>query len=353
MCIRDSSSSAPVPCTWQQKGPEAGRARHVVDITHFYTFINIIGEGGCSIVYEATRVGRSNEKRAVKVVQCGDNRERARLWHEVGLLRALEHPNIVRLHEALTDPSETVYLAMELLVGCDVFDWIISRRGLYDESDAAFVLGQLGAALHYLHTHRIAHRDVKPENAIFTHTAQHRPAIKLIDLGFATIIPLNQLAYEPCGTPQYAAPDVLRGKGYGISVDVWSLGVLMFVMVCGQYPFVQDSGMYDRIMAAEYTLPPSLSPLGMGLLSSMLQKEPSDRIDITGVVRHKWLRQCPELALAMVPEKLRQIQAIRHGPSQSATFSAGADGSVPEPEQLARRCGQRVWQQLARSSATF
>jgi len=194
---------------------------------------------------------------AVKIIEKKQNPEKLEnVKREIELMRKLNHKNIVCLKEVFEDESEDgkIYMVMEYVSGGELFDHIINR-GNYSEHDAALVVRQIIEAVAYLHSNNIAHRDLKPENLLCT--GANNEIIKVADFGLSKEFDDNNKALETmCGTPDYVAPEVLRGNGYTNAVDIWSIGVVTYVMLCGSPPFYgnDDKEVFLKILQSDYKI---------------------------------------------------------------------------------------------------
>jgi len=167
-------------------------------------------------------------------------------------MKRLNHKNIVCLKDVVEDEDGKIYMVLEYVSGGELFDEIITR-GNYSESDATHVVRQIIQAVAYLHSNNIVHRDLKPENLLCS--GQNNEIIKVADFGLSKEFTLTASAMETmCGTPDYVAPEVLRGTGYTNKVDIWSIGVVTYVMLCGSPPFygVDDKEVFLKILQADY-----------------------------------------------------------------------------------------------------
>jgi len=155
--------------------------------------------------------------------------------NELEILRRIKHPNIVKLIEEYKT-EDYVYLIMEFLKAGDLLDDVTAKKK-YTEKEAAHMVYNLTSAVAYLHAHEIVHRDVKLENVLVQRMADGMRTLKLADFGLATKLEQGKLLNQKCGSPVYVAPEILLGKSYGFEVDVWSLGVIMYILLCGYAPF--------------------------------------------------------------------------------------------------------------------
>ncbi|EOA92930.1 Maternal embryonic leucine zipper kinase [Anas platyrhynchos] len=182
-------------------------------------------------------------------------------------------------------------LALGYCPGGELFDYIISKDRLSEEEARVF-FRQIVSAIAYVHSEGYAHRDLKPENLLIDE--EHN--LKLIDFGLCAK-PKGGLDYHLntcCGSPAYAAPELIQGKAYiGSEADIWSMGVLLYALLCGFLPFDDDNVMavYRRIMRGKYTIPKWLSPSSTLLLSQMLQVDPKKRITVKHLLSHPWLME--------------------------------------------------------------
>eukprot|EP01125_Pyxidicula_operculata_P001100 TRINITY_DN10_c0_g1_i3.p1 TRINITY_DN10_c0_g1~~TRINITY_DN10_c0_g1_i3.p1 ORF type:complete len:224 (+),score=79.08 TRINITY_DN10_c0_g1_i3:645-1316(+) len=163
-------------------------------------------------------------------------------------MRKLKHKNIIALHEVF-DESDKIYLVMELVTGGELFDQIVSR-GTYSERDAAGIIRQILEAVDYMHRNGVAHRDLKPENLLCS--GPDNSEIKITDFGLSKDFASAQLKTS-CGTPDYVAPEVLMGKQYDNSVDIWSIGVITYILLCGFPPFygTTDQQIFEKILKSD------------------------------------------------------------------------------------------------------
>jgi serine/threonine protein kinase len=181
---------------------------------------------------------------------------------------------------------------MEYSSSGELFDYIVKSSKL-KETEACLFFQQILAGIDYIHKLGVVHRDLKPENLLLDHNKR----IKIVDFGLSNTYKPDELLQTACGSPCYAAPEMIAGKKYdGLKVDIWSSGVILFAMVCGYLPFEdQNTGeLYKKIMAGEYKIPKFVSSGLKDLLSGILNKDPVRRLDIEGIRSHSWYRQIKE-----------------------------------------------------------
>jgi len=173
---------------------------------------------------------------------------------EVEIMQKVEHKHCVQLHE-IYETNNKLYMVMDLLTGGELFDRIVSK-GSYSEKEAADVVTIVAEGLAYLHSSGIVHRDLKPENLIYERD-EEGALLKITDFGLAKYRAQDRALSTACGTPGYVAPEVLEGKQYGKEVDLWSLGVILYILLCGFPPFYDEStaGLYRQIKNGQYDFP--------------------------------------------------------------------------------------------------
>jgi len=155
----------------------------------------------------------------------------------VEILGQVDHPNVVRLFE-IFDDGEILYLVMELMSGGELFDRIVEKES-YTEKEAAETIRPIVDAIRYCHEQGIIHRDLKPENLLYE-SSDEKAIIKISDFGLARFVQ-GELATTACGTPGYVAPEIVAGQGYGKEVDYWSIGIILYIMLCGFPPFYEEN----------------------------------------------------------------------------------------------------------------
>ena len=208
------------------------------------------------------------------------------LKREISVMKMLNHPHIVRLYDVLQTQNH-IYLVLELVTGGELFDRILSAKK-FDEDTGRRFFQQLVVALHFSHKNSVAHRDLKPENLL----VDDKDNIKITDFGLANIQkPADKLLQTVCGTPNYVAPEVLKEQGYnGIAADVWSAGVILFVMLAGYLPFddPQLDDLFKKIQRGDYRMAKGFSDSVKDLISKMLIVDPKKRITLDACMRHPW-----------------------------------------------------------------
>jgi len=215
------------------------------------------------------------------------------------------------------DTPTKMYLIMELVTGGELFDRIVNR-GSYSEKDASHVVRQIVSAIEYLHALGIVHRDLKPENLLYANES-HDSDIKIADFGLSRILPDDALLKTACGTPGYVAPEVLRGKGYGKEVDLWSVGVIMYILLCGFPPFYDDNVqvLFEQILSGHFDFPPTywagVSDSAKDLIRKLLNVDPKKRLTATQALEHPWLRgeTAPDVHLASTVKSMKSFNARR------------------------------------------
>jgi len=204
---------------------------------------------------------------------------------EIMILRLLNHKHLIKLYEVIECPSD-IFVVTEYISGGELFDFIV-ERGRLPENEARRFFQQLIGGVEYCHRHMIIHRDLKPENLLLDENLN----IKIADLGLANIARDGEFLRTSCGSPNYAAPEVISGKPYaGPEVDIWSCGVILYALLCGSLPFDDESiaALFRRIKSGQYQMPSYLSPGARDLISRMLIVDPLARITIEQIRKHPW-----------------------------------------------------------------
>ncbi|KAF7720839.1 hypothetical protein EC973_005982 [Apophysomyces ossiformis] len=208
---------------------------------------------------------------------------------ELAILQLLHHPNLIELHRIFQDTAY-IYFVTEYAEGGELFHLLTKRGGALSETEARTLFSQLAGALAWCHAHHICHRDLKPENILLD---KDRKLVKIADFGMATIQSSDRLLQTSCGSVHYASPEIVQGKPYyGPATDVWSCGVLLYVLLTGYLPFDDENmgRLYLKIKRGKYhRLPEHLPSTAKDLIRRMLTVDPSQRITMKEVLSHPWL----------------------------------------------------------------
>lgn len=226
------------------------------------------------------------------------------------------HPNFVAYYDFFSE-KDYFYLCMEIITGGELFDRICEKEK-YSEREARVLMFQLASGLAFAHGKGVVHRDLKPEN-ILLRGKDDDTSIKLADLGFAKVITSpTQLMSTPCGTPGYVAPEVISGSKYTLACDMWSMGVIFYILLCGYSPFDAGDGdqaaLFAQIKAGQYKFDPShwgvISDGAKDLVKKILVVDPSKRLTSAQVLAHPWMKM-EASALPNVPLSSAQAQMKR------------------------------------------
>uniref|UniRef100_A0A3Q3VXY1 SNF-related serine/threonine-protein kinase n=1 Tax=Mola mola TaxID=94237 RepID=A0A3Q3VXY1_MOLML len=259
-------------------------------IAGLYDLDKTLGRGHFAVVKLARHVF-TGEKVAVKVIDKTklDTVATGHLFQEVRCMKLVQHPNIVRLYEVI-DTQTKLYLILELGDGGDMFDYIMKHEEGLNEELAKIYFAQIVHAISYCHRLHVVHRDLKPENVVFF---EKQGLVKLTDFGFSNKFQPGKKLTTSCGSLAYSAPEILLGDEYDApAVDIWSLGVILFMLVCGQPPFQEanDSETLTMIMDCKYTVPAHVSSTCKDLIDCMLQRDPKRRASLEEIESHAWLQ---------------------------------------------------------------
>ncbi|CAH0398789.1 unnamed protein product [Chilo suppressalis] len=258
-------------------------------IAGLYDLLDTLGSGHFAVVKLARHVF-TGEKVAVKVIDKSklDEVSKSHLFQEVRCMKLVQHPNVVRLYEVI-DTQTKLYLILELGDGGDLYDYIMRHESGLSESLARDYFRQIVRAISYCHRLHVVHRDLKPENVVFF---EKLGIVKLTDFGFSNKFCPGQKLETSCGSLAYSAPEILLGDSYDApAVDVWSLGVILYMLVCGQAPFQEanDSETLTMIMDCKYTIPPHISNTCKRLIGRMLVRDPEKRATLSEIATDPWV----------------------------------------------------------------
>ncbi|XP_068173123.1 serine/threonine-protein kinase SIK3 homolog isoform X2 [Antennarius striatus] len=254
-----------------------------------YEIERTIGKGNFAVVKLATHV-ITKAKVAIKIVDKTqlDDENLKKIFREVQIMKLLKHPHIIRLYQVM-ETERMIYLVTEYASGGEIFDHLVAH-GRMAEKDARKKFKQIVAAVHFCHCRNIVHRDLKAENLLLDHNLN----IKIADFGFSNMFSRGQLLKTWCGSPPYAAPELFEGKEYdGPKVDIWSLGVVLYVLVCGALPFDGSTlqNLRSRVLSGKFRIPFFMSTDCEYLIRHMLVLEPSRRLTMEQICKNKWMRQ--------------------------------------------------------------
>lgn len=210
-----------------------------------------------------------------------------KVQREINILHLCTHPHIIRLYEVIDTPTD-IFLVNEYVSGGELFDYIVSK-GRLSSDEARNFFHQIVSGIEYCHFQKIVHRDLKPENLLLDSNLN----IKIADFGLSNLMRDGDFLRTSCGSPNYAAPEVISGHLYaGPEVDVWSCGVILYALLCGSLPFDDESipNLFKKIKSGMYSLPSHLSQLARNLIPRMLEVDPMKRITIPEIRLHPWFQ---------------------------------------------------------------
>ncbi|XP_011010304.1 PREDICTED: SNF1-related protein kinase catalytic subunit alpha KIN10-like isoform X1 [Populus euphratica] len=227
---------------------------------------------------------------------------------EIKILRLFMHPHIIRLYEVIETPSD-IYVVMEYVKSGELFDYIV-EKGRLQEDEARNFFQQIISGVEYCHRNMVVHRDLKPENLLLDSKCN----VKIADFGLSNIMRDGHFLKTSCGSPNYAAPEVISGKLYaGPEVDVWSCGVILYALLCGTLPFDDENipNLFKKIKDGIYTLPSHLSPGARDLIPRMLVVDPMKRMTIPEIRQHPWFQaRLPRYLAVPPPDTMQQAKKI-------------------------------------------
>ncbi|EDV54305.1 serine/threonine-protein kinase GG21441 isoform X1 [Drosophila erecta] len=264
-----------------------------LNIRNTYTLGRIIGDGNFAIVFKIKH-RQTGDSYALKIIDKNKCKGKEHyIDAEVRVMKKLNHPHIISLILSV-DQNTNMYLVLEYVSGGDLFD-AITQVTRFSESQSRIMIRHLGAAMTYLHSMGIVHRDIKPEN-LLVKLDEHGNVLELKLADFGLACEVNDLLYAVCGTPTYVAPEILLEVGYGLKIDVWAAGIILYILLCGFPPFVapdnQQEPLFDAIISGIYEFPdPYWSDIGDGvrdLIANMLQSDPDVRFTSEDILDHYW-----------------------------------------------------------------
>ncbi|XP_024370887.1 SNF1-related protein kinase catalytic subunit alpha KIN11 isoform X2 [Physcomitrium patens] len=274
-----------------------------------YRLGKTMGFGAFSKVKSATHV-LTGQKVAIKIInkeKMKDMEDKVR--RELKIMQMVTHPHIVRLYEIIETRSD-IYVVMEYVESGDLFDFIVLHGRLH-EDDARHFFQQIIAGVEYCHKNKVVHRDLKPENLLLH---AKRRSVKIADFGLSNIMRDGHFLRTSCGSPNYAAPEVIQRKYYaGPEVDVWSCGVILYAMLCGILPFDDENitSLYQKITDGIYTLPSHLSSQARDLITKILNTDPLTRITIPEIRCHPWFQlHLPRYLALGTPHYIQNLKFI-------------------------------------------
>jgi len=246
-----------------------------------------LGQGTFGVVVLGTHQ-ITGEKVAVKILdkeKILQETDKSRLEREIKILKNMRHNNIVHLYDVKETPT-SLYIIMEYINGKELFEYIISSKRL-SELEACRFYQQIISGIEYLGKIKVVHRDIKPENLLL----DNKNNIKIVDFGLSNSYPKNELLTTACGSPCYAAPEMINGERYfGLKADIWSSGIVLYAMLCGYLPFEEadNEKLYKKITEGKFKTPNFLSDSAKDILHRILNVDPKSRITIPQMKKHPW-----------------------------------------------------------------
>ncbi|XP_051517141.1 calcium/calmodulin-dependent protein kinase type II subunit gamma-like isoform X7 [Myxocyprinus asiaticus] len=282
--------------------------------TDEYQLYEELGKGAFSVVRRCVKLSTGQEY-AAKIINTKklSARDHQKLEREARICRLLKHPNIVRLHDSISEEGFH-YLLFDLVTGGELFEDIVARE-YYSEADASHCIHQILDSVHHIHQHDIVHRDLKPENLLLASKCKNA-AVKLADFGLAIEVQGEQQAWFGfAGTPGYLSPEVLRKEAYGKPVDIWACGVILYILLVGYPPFWDEDQhkLYQQIKAGAYDFPSpewdTVTPEAKNLINQMLTINPAKRITAQEALKHPWV--CQRSTVASMMHRQETVECLK------------------------------------------
>jgi len=288
-----------------------------------YMIGDALGEGTFGKVRQGTHT-ITGEKVAIKILEKSKIRtegDLTRVTREIKILKKARHSNCIRLLEVI-DTQKQIFLMTEYLDAGELFDYIVEKHRL-EEREASQIFAQILAGVQYLHESNIIHRDLKPENLLMQKKKDGGFIIKVADFGLSNTNEGSVLLKTACGSPCYAAPEMIAGKSYdGTKSDVWSLGVVLFALVAGYLPFEDKDTpkLYQKILSANYRCPAYVSEQAKDLISKILATNPLERLTISQILEQPWMKKYQ----ADSPQQMKANHSEEEGNEHSKPFAKEA-----------------------------
>ncbi|XP_026875658.2 calcium/calmodulin-dependent protein kinase type II subunit beta isoform X6 [Electrophorus electricus] len=282
--------------------------------TDEYQLYEELGKGAFSVVRRCVKLCTGQEY-AAKIINTKklSARDHQKLEREARICRLLKHPNIVRLHDSISEEGFH-YLLFDLVTGGELFEDIVARE-YYSEADASHCIQQILEAVLHCHQMGVVHRDLKPENLLLASKCKNA-AVKLADFGLAIEVQGDQQAWFGfAGTPGYLSPEVLRKEAYGKPVDIWACGVILYILLVGYPPFWDEDQhkLYQQIKAGAYDFPSpewdTVTPEAKNLINQMLTINPTKRITAQEALKHPWV--CQRSTVASMMHRQETVECLK------------------------------------------
>ncbi|XP_035521513.1 death-associated protein kinase 2 isoform X1 [Morone saxatilis] len=294
------------------------------NVEEFYEIGEELGSGQFAIV-KRCREKSTGVEYAAKFIKKRQSRasrrgvRREEIEREVDILQQLQHPNIVALHDVYENRTDVV-LILELVSGGELFDFLAQKESLSEEEATQFIK-QILDGVQYLHSKRITHFDLKPENIMLLDRNVPLPRIKLIDFGLAHKLEAGADFKNIFGTPEFVAPEIVNYEQLGLEADMWSIGVITYILLSGASPFLGDTKQetLGNISAMNYDFDEELfsntSELAKSFISQLLEKDTRKRMTIQEALNHHWIKSCgpmeEDIATPEVEKKAEQLKTKR------------------------------------------
>ncbi|AEE82418.1 putative calcium dependent protein kinase [Arabidopsis thaliana] len=300
------------------RDPETILGKPFEDIRKFYSLGRELGRGGLGITYMCKEIGTGNIYACKSILKRKLISELGRedVKTEIQIMQHLSgQPNVVEIKGSYED-RHSVHLVMELCAGGELFDRIIAQ-GHYSERAAAGTIKSIVDVVQICHLNGVIHRDLKPENFLFS-SKEENAMLKVTDFGLSAFIEEGKIYKDVVGSPYYVAPEVLR-QSYGKEIDIWSAGVILYILLCGVPPFWADNeeGVFVEILKCKIDFVrepwPSISDSAKDLVEKMLTEDPKRRITAAQVLEHPWIKggEAPEKPIdSTVLSRMKQFRAM-------------------------------------------
>lgn len=273
--------------SYNPKLPMTPNHRTVLTIGN-YRMGRTLGVGSFGKVKVAEHIYTGN-KVAIKILnrrKIKNLRMDEKIRREIQNLKLFRHPHIIKLYEVIEAPTD-IFMVMEYVPGGELFDYIV-HNGKLSEDEGRRLFQQIISGVEYCHSHKVVHRDLKPENLLLDTIHM---SVKIADFGLSNMMQDGDFLKTSCGSPNYAAPEVISGRLYaGPEVDVWSCGVILYALLCAKLPFDDEyiPSLFKKIREGIFTIPEHISPYCADLIRQMLVVDPLKRITIAEIRKHQW-----------------------------------------------------------------